>query len=359
MPTSSLPATVGSGAPEPSTSVLAAEEVVGSHVLTIEGYTSSKELVCGEFYSSCTFAAGGHGWSIRYYPGGADSRDSDWISIYLHLDRTHAPNVKARFTFSLVCLNGKPAPWHSFRSAIYTFSGKAASQGYPRFIAREALEKSTYLWNDSFRVRCDVTVLKEIQRKDATTTRFVIVPPPAMDRDLGHLLTSGEGADVMFEVDGETISAHRSILAARSPVFKAQLLGPMKENTAVCMWIDDMEGRVFKAMLDFVYTDSFPKIDQGETVVMAQHLLVAADRFGLERLKLMCEDKLCNYVDTSNVETILALSEQHGCHGLKEACFEFLMSGSNLKEAMATDGFDHLTKSCPSVLKELLAKVVL
>ncbi|KAL6654202.1 hypothetical protein ACP70R_007667 [Stipagrostis hirtigluma subsp. patula] len=331
MAISSSPAAVGSGAPEHSTSVLTVEETVGSHVLNVEGYTKTKKLGKDDFLSSCTFAAAGHRWSINYYPCG--------------------------------CMSSTMYPSDPSGGAT-TFAGKGSSSGCPNFIMREKLEKSLYLWNDSFSVRCDITVLKEIHKTDAATaaafaTRFVVVPPSDMDRDLSHLLVSGEGADVMFEVGGETISAHRNILAARSPVFKAQLLGPMKENTAVCVWIDDMEARVFKAMLDFVYTDSFPYIGQGETMVMAQHLLVAADRFSLERLKLMYEDKLCNCIDTSSVETILALAEQHACHGLKEVCFGFLMSGSNLKEAMATDGFDHLTKSCPSVLKELLAKVIL
>lgn len=44
---------------------------------------------------------------------------------------------------------------------------------------------------------------------------------------------------------------------------------------------------------------------------MAQHLLVAADRHGLERLKLICEDKLCKYIDTRMSTTTLVLAEQH------------------------------------------------
>ncbi|WVZ50350.1 hypothetical protein U9M48_001609 [Paspalum notatum var. saurae] len=71
-----------------------------------------------------------------------------------------------------------------------------------------------------------------------------------------------------------------------------------------------MEATVFKALLHFVYTDSLPEIDEGvEAMVMSQHLLVAADRYGLERLKLICEDSLCNYIDTGSVGTILTLAE--------------------------------------------------
>jgi speckle-type POZ protein len=42
--------------------------------------------------------------------------------------------------------------------------------------------------------------------------------------------------DVTFHVGagGETFTAHRCVLAARSPVFMAQLFGPWKENAGTC-----------------------------------------------------------------------------------------------------------------------------
>jgi speckle-type POZ protein len=118
-----------------------------------------------------------------------------------------------------------------------------------------------------------------------------------------------------------------------------------------------MEPRVFKAMLHFVYNDALPEIDVGEMMVMAQHLLVAADRYCLVRLKLICEEKLCSYIDTGSVGTMLALADQHGCHGhgLQKACLNFLMSGGNLMAAVVTGGLEQVMSSFPSV-KELLLK---
>jgi speckle-type POZ protein len=88
---------------------------------------------------------------------------------------------------------------------------------------------------------------------------------------------------------------------------------------------------------------------------MAGHLLVAADRYNIQRLKLICEERLCDLIDSDIVATTLALAEQHGFHRVKEACFEFLASPSNLEAMMASDGYEHLKRSCPSVLKELAA----
>jgi len=96
-------------------------------------------------------------------------------------------------------------------------------------------------------------------------------------------------------------------------------------------------------------------IDDDDEDVLSQHLLVAADKYNLERLKLLCESKLCEYIDAGNVATILALAEQRHCHGLKKLCFHFLSSPANLRAVVASDGFKHLSRSCPSVMEELVA----
>jgi speckle-type POZ protein len=138
----------------------------------------------------------------------------------------------------------------------------------------------------------------------------------------------------------------------------AQLFGHMKETTTSHVRIDDMEPRVFRAMLHFVYTDSLPEMDSGgDAPALAQHLLVAADRYGMERLKLICEYRLCDYINTGTAATTLELAEQYGFRGLKVACFKFLKTPGNLKAIMDSDEFQRLTTRCPSLLSELLANV--
>jgi speckle-type POZ protein len=122
--------------------------------------------------------------------------------------------------------------------------------------------------------------------------------------------------------------------------------------------IEDMRADVFRNLLHFIYTDTtLPEQTAEEGVLMAQHLLVAADRYGMERLKIICENKLCRHIDVSTLATTLALAEQHRCQGLKDACFEFLKAPGALDAIMATDGFDHLAVSCPSLIKELMSKL--
>jgi speckle-type POZ protein len=67
-----------------------------------------------------------------------------------------------------------------------------------------------------------------------------------------------------------------------------------------CIMIEDIQPAIFKAMLDFIYTDSLPAmdaLDADEKDAMVKHLLVAADKYAVERMKLMCASILCERLD--------------------------------------------------------------
>ncbi|KAI4984793.1 hypothetical protein ZWY2020_017423 [Hordeum vulgare] len=266
-----------------------------------------------------------------------------------------AETVKAKFMFSLLDQHGKPVQSYTFTSDTREFSVHKGN-GFGRFMRRVELEESGHLKDDSFTAKVDVTIMSEFH---VLETPSILVPQSDLHRHLGVLLSSKADVDVEFQVGGETFLAHRLVLAVRSPVFKAELFGQMKEGiTTETIRIDDMEAPVFNALLTFMYTDALPDMKQEEEYVMAQHLLVAADKYDLERLKLICEDKLCNRIDTSSVATILVLAEQHQYHELKVACLVFLSSPNNLDAAIESEGFELLTKNCPRVIKDLLKSQV-
>uniref|UniRef100_A0ACD5UYP0 Uncharacterized protein n=1 Tax=Avena sativa TaxID=4498 RepID=A0ACD5UYP0_AVESA len=338
--------------PTASASAIVAETSRGYHHLKIDGYSSLKGLPVGERLSSCPFTVGGHRWRINYYPNGDRAESAGHISLFLALDENVAKEVTARFEFGFQAKKrtlffvrkAKPAP---LTQAAHGFASQG-TWGYTKFVQWSALERSKHLKDDSFTIRCDVVVVNRVRikgrpKEEDPIPKFVKVPPSDLNQHLGSLLLAERGADVVFEAGGETFAAHRCVLAARSPVFSAELFGSMKEgNTDGLVRIDDMEAQVFKALLCFVYTDKLPEMKKEEEDVMCQHLLVAADKYNMERMKLICEDKLCGYIDVGTVVNILALAELHHCHGLKRACVDFLSSPGNLRAAMDSDGFEHL-----------------
>lgn len=315
-----------------------------SYVLKVDGYSRAKALhKNGEGVISTPFSVGGHDWAVEYCPNGGIKGYGDFISLYLHHESADAEDVKAKITLSILDKNGEPVPSYSLTKPMRTFSSKGDYWGYHNFIKKADLEASGHMRDDCLTIRCDLTVIHDEE---------TIVPPSDLHRHLGDLLNNKDAADLTFRVGGQSFSAHRCVLAARSSVFKAELLGTMEESYAASpIEIRDMEADVFKSLLHFIYTDSvLPVLD----VVMAGHLLVAADRYNIGRLKLICEEKLCNHIDSTMVATSLALAEQHGFHHLKKACLQFLASPSNFKAMVASDGFEHLASSCPYVVKELI-----
>lgn len=93
-------------------------------------------------------------------------------------------------------------------------------------------------------VKCTVGVVNSHTMGPKIYT--IPLPPSDLGQHFGQLLASGEGTDVNLEVDGEIFAAHKLVLAARSPVFRAQLFGPMKDHDTQCIKVEEIEVPVFK-----------------------------------------------------------------------------------------------------------------
>ncbi|KAG2631477.1 BTB/POZ and MATH domain-containing protein 2-like [Panicum virgatum] len=182
--------------------------------------------------------------------------------------------------------------------------------------------------------------------------------------DLGRLLETKQGAEVDFEVCGKVFAAHKLVLAARSSVFMEDFFGPAKEKATGSSHIRicDMHPDAFEALLHYLYTDSLPATvpnAREEAAVIAQDLIVAADRYNLKDLKPVTENKLCKHsFSASTVLPMLVVAEHHQCWKLKDKCLEFIAAGRNTRAVMATDDVEHLARRCPAVVKEVLAKIL-
>jgi speckle-type POZ protein len=213
--------------------------------------------------------------------------------------------------------------------------------------------------DDYLTIECTVTVVKGSHVSDSPAEYEIEVPPSDLSDHFGKLLLEEEGADVTFSVGGEAFAAHKVVLAARSPVFRAELYGQMKERTAPSITLEDMQPSAFRALLHFVYTDSLPDmddLDHDEYSEIIRHLLVAADRYAMDRLKLMCQNILCQYIDADSVAETLALADRHNCDGLKDVCIDFMATSDEMDAVVATQGFANLKRTCPSVLVDVLEK---
>lgn len=233
--------------------------------------------------------------------------------------------------------------------------------GYRKFIKRSLLEnpESGYLLNDTIKIKYKIELVVmsggAFCRNDADGALPIVdIPEPRLSEDMGNLLKTGERSDFVFVVEGEEFPAHRLIVASRSPVFKALLDNDMREGSENKINIYDVRAPAFQILLHFVYTDSLPSEVSGENleVTMAQHLLAAADRFELPRLRAICEKHLCETVDIANAATTLTLAEENHATELKRHCLEFV--AQNLSSVMSTSGFEYMIDRCPHLQRSIL-----
>ncbi|XP_034599973.1 BTB/POZ and MATH domain-containing protein 1 [Setaria viridis] len=329
------------------------ETVRGRHVFKVSGYSLLKGLGVGKFVRSSTFAVGGYDWCVRYCPESDGCSDSGCIAVFLAL-MTKDVEVRALFDFRLVnpATGGLSRSIRMERPAM--FNDAAGSLGYQMFQKRTVLEASEYLRGDCLVIQCDVTVIVGTPVPQSEAIQAVV----PSDSDIQALpCEDGQMADyVMITVKGEEFRVHRSVLAVRSPVFIELELDVDHDRTR----IDHMEPDVFKALLHFVYTDSLPAMDDLEGDQnrrrVVKGLLEAADKYCLDRLKLMCASILCKELSVDNVAATLDLAIWHHCRQLKDNCIGFITSSGRMDDVVATEGYKRLKVACPNVVEEIRKK---
>ena len=89
----------------------------------------------------------------------------------------------------------------------------------------------------------------------------VEIPGPTMHQDAQALWEKGTCSDVQFVVQGAVLNAHSQVLCARSEVFEKQLTAGMQESASRVITIQDCDPDTFKRFLQFLYTDSFNRVE--------------------------------------------------------------------------------------------------
>jgi len=197
-------------------------------------YTLNKGLGVGQFIRSKTFSVDGFDWSIKYYPDGINRKWQQYISVSLEL---MSPNAQVRAMYSFR-LKGDDvlSEWLGFEEPT-TFNSESIRKrvsSLETFVERGMLEASAFVLYDCLVIECKIIILKDPLVSETGATSATQLPPSDLSKDFEKLLESKEEADVTFSVKGEYFLAYKIVLAARSPVFMAELCGPWREKEALC-----------------------------------------------------------------------------------------------------------------------------
>lgn len=81
-------------------------------------------------------------------------------------------------------------------------------------------------------------------------------------------------------------------------------------------------------------------------------LFEAADIFGIDRLKIMCESTIMSNIDTDNSAAIFHASDMHNAQSLRERAMQFILN--NFDEVSKTNGFEYLARANVDLVLEIL-----
>jgi speckle-type POZ protein len=173
------------------------------------------------------------------------------------------------------------------------------------------------------------------------------------------LFQSNDYADVSFEVKGQVFLAHKAILKCKAPDL-AELCETY--GTTNPMPIEDVEPRIFKDMLGFVYGVD---IDAAEwksqlgylldPTKQSKSILRAACKYGISSLKSEAEIwylKLLK-LEVDRVIDNLLFADANNLPYVKEAAMDFIVINS--EDVFASNSFQYLQESKPLLCEVLFA----
>ena len=285
-------------------------------------------------------------WCLRVHPNGLDEESQDYLSVCLVLLSSPENPVWAKFEFWII--NSQGEKYITMTNSNVVSFWKNQQWGFKKFIFRDLLlsNLSLLLPEDQLTLGCKVSMVGGfVNIPGQNMTPAIKDPRLVLTDDLGELWEKSLFTDCSMLVGSHEFRAHKAILGARSPVFRAMFEHEMQERLKNCVEIHDMDLQVFKEMMDFIYRGKAPQMHSN-----ADGVLAAADRYGMEGFMVMCEDVLCRKLSVENAADTLILADLHSRMQLKTQALDFI--ARHASEVSKTSGWKSMVKSHPYLVAE-------
>ncbi|GMH53623.1 hypothetical protein TrST_g10159 [Triparma strigata] len=173
------------------------------------------------------------------------------------------------------------------------------------------------------------------------------IPPATILSDLLAFVGSESLSDITFLVEGQEVHAHK-IMLMRCSYFRAMLEGGFRESTEQrTIPIQGVRKVIFLALLEYLYTD-FVDLD----LEIAMELFQAADQFGVERLKIICEHKMLGSITVDNAATVFHAADVHTAKGLREKSLNFILA--NFEAVSKSKSFEEMARENVELVLQIL-----
>merc|ERR1712141_659880 len=142
--------------------------------------------------------------------------------------------------------------------------------------------------------------------------------PKTTFNELNLIRKRQELCDVVLNVGNRKVYAHKVILAACSPYFRAMFTGELAESRQTEVTIRDVDETAMDILVDFCYT-SYIVVEESNV----QTLLPAACLLQLAEIQDVCCEFLKRQLDPSNCLGIRAFADTHACRDLLSIANKF------------------------------------
>lgn len=330
-----------------------------NYTWTINNFSYLLKRTEEELESPCFTISNGNAveprWCLRLYPKGINESFKDYLSLYLYRKSGSDCKIEGRYELSL--LNDRKEKFvHECEECHY--NKNYSSWGFPAFVKYELItdKANGLLVDDSLTFRCEIALI--VGNINVSSDDYKSTDPPVRADKLENLSVDFEKmflderfCDVrLIAPCGKELCAHKCILSARSPIFSAMFEHEMVEKKLAAVEIVDVEHDVLRELLRYLYAEKVENVK-----MIADKLLSAADKYGIEGLKEMCEKVLCDNISVDNVCDILVLSDRHNIRHLKARALNFVKA--HIKDVIGSEGFASIAQV--DVLADIIRTMIL
>ena len=270
-----------------------------------------------------------------------NEKTDDKISVFLN----NSNNRDLDIYFAIMALNNTNSPFATFKGS-QNFK-PSASWGSRQFLSKEKLEKDfkNLLPGGALKLRAGLTVyIKE------TTTLIKEDRKPnegsTLADGLAKFCNENSFKDFELKCGDEIFPCHKVILASRSDVFEAMFSQEsFAENKNNMSTIEDCNPETLALLLEFIYSDSLKNTSAYNSV----DLLLLADRYNVEKLRIECERALAKSIDLSNAANLLSVASRITAPYLLKKVAKFIRSSCS-RDLVNSEDWKEMVKTNPQAM---------
>ncbi len=208
---------------------------------------------------------------------------------------------------------------HPFENLIIQHKSEKTSEVTSKSIWKNF---KTMNFGSDFEVIRGISVVKKyvFMISDHIQRVMEVLPSTEILQGLSELREEGLLCDITLQAEGKTISAHRALLAAVSPYFKALFTGGFREDTQTVIELKQVSFQGLKNIVDCCYTSRLELNTEN-----VSNIISTANMFQISKIVNQCTDFMTNHLDEDTCLTFLNLAEKFNLSEVRQKANEFIL----------------------------------